>query len=109
VPGKEPRERKLSACVPLADVAKQRLSTIRFVPGPGVVCNRTFERSELRNHSHLGLELLDNVVSRFPLRLREVKRGLRWTESPGFSRGAAYASLREMIVAQDRRFDAGVK
>lgn len=46
------------ASVPLAKVATQRLSAIRFV-------SRTFERSELRTHSDVGLELPDNVVPGF--------------------------------------------
>jgi len=55
-----------------------------------IVCCRIFERSELRKHSDVGLELLNNVVSGFPSTEAGKLRLSFGPKAPGFSRGVAY-------------------
>jgi len=55
-----------NAIWPLGSVAWQRLRQTRFASTPRVVGCLSFERSEPRKQSDVGLELPINVVSSFP-------------------------------------------
>jgi hypothetical protein len=63
--------------VPLATVAGQPSVAIRFVHTPKVVCNRNFQRAELRKHSAVGLWPSATLVPSSPGRQAQGRKLVR--------------------------------